>query len=153
ATINATSARRGITITANGGTVDTQSFNLTWAAPWAGSSTSAVLTKIGSGKLQLNSTATYGPGTYVGTLNVGAGMLQLDGGTAMGDLASINLTGVAGVGLTISGAAETIGSLGGGGAAGGNVSLTTSLITGGNNNSTVFNGVISGGGSLTKNGT
>lgn len=153
ATINATSARRGVTITSNGGTIDTQGFNLTWAGPWAGSSTSAVLTKIGAGKLQLNSTATYGPGTYAGTLNVNAGTLQLDGGTAMGDLAAINLGNVDALGMTISGGTETIGSLGGGGTNGGGLSLTSSLITGGNNNSTVYNGIISGAGSLTKNGT
>ncbi len=153
ATINATSARRGVTITSNGGTIDTQNFNLTWAGPLAGSSASAVLNKIGSGKLQLNSTPVYGPSSYAGTFNVTAGILQLDGGTAMGDLAAINLANVAGAGMTISGAPETIGSLGGGGAIGGNVSLSTSLVAGGNNNSTIFNGVISGAGSLTKNGT
>ncbi|HEX4414692.1 MAG TPA: autotransporter-associated beta strand repeat-containing protein, partial [Lacipirellulaceae bacterium] len=153
ATINATSARRGVTITSDGGTIDTQNFNLTWAAPWAGSSTSAVLTKIGSGKLQLNSTSTYGPGTYAGTLNVTAGTVQLDGGTAMGDLAALNISNVDAVGMIISGGTETIGSLGGGGTKGGYVSLTSSLVTGGNNSSTVFNGVISGIGSLTKTGT
>jgi fibronectin-binding autotransporter adhesin len=111
-----------------------------------------VLNKIGSGKLQLNSTAVFGPGTYSGILNVNQGMFQLDGGTAMGDSAAINLANTAGVGFTISGASETIGSLSGGGSFGGNVSLSASLITGGNNNSTTLSGIISGSGGLTKSG-
>ncbi|HEX3600077.1 MAG TPA: autotransporter-associated beta strand repeat-containing protein [Lacipirellulaceae bacterium] len=152
ATINATSARRGVTITSNGGTIDTQGFNLTWAGPFAGSSTSAVLTKIGTGKLQLNSTPVYGPSPYAGTVNVTNGTLQLDGGTAMGDLAAVNLADASGVNLITSGATETIGSLGGGGYTVGNVTLNTSLITGGNNNSTTLYGGVSGPGGLTKMG-
>jgi autotransporter-associated beta strand protein len=92
----------------------------------AGSVSSAVLNKIGSGTLRLNS-GSLGPATYAGTLNVNGGALQLDGGTAMGDLAAINLSNTAGIGLTISGGSETIGSLSGGGASGGNVTLSTGL--------------------------
>jgi autotransporter-associated beta strand protein len=152
ANVSATNARRGVTIAAGGGTIDTQSFNLTWPGPVAGSVSSAVLNKIGSGTLRLNS-GVLGPATYAGILNVNGGALQLDGGTAMGDLAAINLSNTAGVSLTISGASETIGSLSGGGATGGNVTLTTGLVTGGNNNSTTFSGQLSSTGGLTKTGS
>ena len=152
ATISVTSNYRGITIAAGGGTIDTQSFNLTWGGPVIGSASTANLSKIGSGQLQFN-TSTTGPGTYPGTFNINGGTLLLNGGGAMGDLASINLANTAGASLTISGGSETIGSLSGGGASGGNVTLTTSLITGGNNNSTTFSGLVSGVGGLTKNGT
>jgi len=150
ASVNATSGRRGVTIVAGGGTVDTQGFNLTWAGPWAGSVSTAVLNKIGSGTMRLNSGSVAG--TYSGVLNVNAGTLQLDGGTAMGDLAAINLANSAGVGLTISSSAETIGSLAGGGGSGGNVSLSAGLVVGGNNRSTTFGGNIIGSGGLTKTG-
>ncbi|MEX0612224.1 MAG: autotransporter-associated beta strand repeat-containing protein, partial [Pirellulales bacterium] len=154
ATMNVTNGKRGVTITAGGGTIDTQGFNLTWAGPWAGSVTSAMLNKIGSGTLRLNSHATFGPGTYAGNLNVNGGTLQLDGGTAMGDLAGVNLANTAGVSLNITGSVgETIGSLSGGGASGGNLSLSATLTTGGNNNSTTFNGRVSGSSGLTKTGS
>jgi autotransporter-associated beta strand protein len=155
ATISVTNGRRGVTIASGGGTIDTQNFNFTWAGPWAGSDPNAVLNKIGNGILRLNSNATHGPGTYAGIVNVNGGVLQLDGGTAMGDLASINLGGTVGVALNITTAAETIGSLAGGGGSpgGGNVTLSASLLTGGNDKSTTFNGAISGPGGLTKNGS
>jgi autotransporter-associated beta strand protein len=150
--MNVTNGRRGVTITAGGGTVDTQGFNLTWTGPWAGSATTAVLNKIGSGTLRLNSNPN-GPGTYAGNLNVNGGTLHLDGGTAMGDLAAIHLANTAGVLLNITGiVGETIGSLSGGGASGGNLSLFATLTTGGNNNATTFNGRVSGSGGLTKTG-
>jgi autotransporter-associated beta strand protein len=152
ATMNVTNTKRGVTTTASGGTIDTQGFNLTWAGPWAGSSTSAVLNKIGSGQLQLNTT-TLAAGSYSGTFNINGGNVVLNGGTAMGDLAAMNLANTAGVALTISGSSETIGSLAGGGAAGGNVTLTSSLSTGGNNNSTTYSGLLSGAGGLTKTGS
>jgi autotransporter-associated beta strand protein len=152
--INVTNGRRGVTIAAGGGTVDTQSFNFTWAGPWAGSVTTAVLNKIGTGTLRLNSNPN-GPGTFAGILNVNGGILQLDGGTAMGDLAAINLANVGGVALNVTGVVgETIGSLAGGGASGGNLTLNNTLTTGGNNNSTTFNGrITSGAGGLVKTGS
>jgi autotransporter-associated beta strand protein len=153
ATISASNARRGVTVAAGGGTIDTQAFNLTWAGPLAGNVNTAALNKIGSGLLRLNSTAVFGPATYAGILNVNGGSLQLDGGTAMGDLAPINLANTAGVAMTISGASETIGSLSGGGPSGGNVTLGASLVTGGNNNSTAYYGLASGSGGLTKLGS
>ncbi len=154
ASMNVTNGRRGITVDAGGGTIDTQAFTLGWIGPLAGSDTSAVLTKIGSGTLQFNTNSVPAPPTYAGHLNVAEGSLVLNGGNAMGDLASIELANSAGVSLTIGGGSETIGSLAGGGAAGGNVTFSGSgLITGSNNSSTTFSGVISGVGGLTKTGS
>ncbi len=154
ANMNVANAKRGVTIAAGGGTIDTQTFNFTWAGPWAGNVATAVLNKIGSGQLQLNTTA-LAPGSFTGTFNINDGTVVLNGGTAMGDSASIQVANAAGVGLTISGGTETIGSLSGGGgtAIGGNVTLSSSLVTGGNNNSTTFQGVLSGSGGLTKTGS
>ncbi len=151
ATTNVTNARRGVTIAAGGGTVDTQNFNFTWAGPWAGSVTTAVVNKIGSGRLTLNSSTN--PATYAGIVNVNQGQLELAGGKAMGDLAAINLADVFQSGLIISGASETIGSLSGGGNSGGNVALDARLVGGGNNASTTYRGVLSGAGGLTKIGS
>ncbi len=153
ANISVTNARRGVTVAAGGGTVDTQAFSFTWAGPWAGNVSSAVLNKIGGGTLRLNSTTSFGPATYAGILNVNGGTLQLDGGTAMGDSAAINLANTAGVSLSITTSIETIGSLAGGGDAGGNVALSAILVTGGNGNSTIFSGMASGAGGLTKTGS
>jgi autotransporter-associated beta strand protein len=150
---NVTNGRRGITVAAGGGTIDTQGFTFNWAGPLAGDDTAAVLTKTGNGTLQLNTNSVPAPSTYAGNVIVAQGTLVINGGAAMGDLAAIDLTDASGVLLTISGASETIGSLAGGGAAGGNVTLNTSLTTGGNNTSTTYAGVISGPGGLTKIGS
>jgi autotransporter-associated beta strand protein len=154
ATIGVTNGRRGVTVTGNGGTIDTQSFNLTWAGPMAGSNTNAVFNKIGTGILRF--TGTNSASTYNGIVNINQGTLRLDNGNTMGSLATINLADTAGATLHVTGA-QTVGSLGGGGNTGGNVTIggisATTLTTGGNNKSTTFGGVISGADSgLTKTG-
>jgi autotransporter-associated beta strand protein len=155
ATISVSSNYRGITIAAGGGTFDTQGFNFTWGGPVIGTATTANFNKMGSGQLQFN-TATVagtGPGTYAGILNINGGVVVFNGGGAWGDTSTVNLANAAGVGLTISGATETIGSIAGGGAAGGNVTLGATLIIGGNNATTTFSGLVGGTGGLTKNGS
>ena len=97
ATKSITNALRGITIAAGGGTIDTLGFNLTWAGPVAGASTTATLTKIGSGTLQFNSSAN--PGTYAGNFNINDGTVVLNGGSAWGDTSAINLANAAGSGI------------------------------------------------------
>jgi autotransporter-associated beta strand protein len=152
ANVTATQSNRGITIAAGGGSIDTQGFTLTWPGPVAGTVSTSTLNKIGTGTLRLNSSVVAS--NYVGNVNVAAGTLQLDGGTAMGDLAAVSTANVAGATLNFTGN-ETIGSLAGGGTTGGNTTLGTfTLTTGGNGNSTNYAGIISGsGGKLTKAGT
>src|SRR5439155_7028298 len=148
ATINAINVNRGWTVAAGGGTIDTQSFGLSWAGAIYGAVATTTLAKIGSGNLRLNTNAAN-PSTFPGTLNVAAGTLQLNGGSAIGDLATINLANTPGVTLSITGGNETIGALSGGGASGGSVNLNTAapltLTTGANNSSTTFAGSITGG--------
>lgn len=155
ATMNVANGRRGITVTAAGGTIDTQSFNFTWAGPLNGTASTAALNKIGSGQLQFN-TPTTALGNYNGNLNITGGTVVLNGGAAMGDLAAINLANTAAVALAVFGN-ETVGSLSGGGSSGGNISFTspvmTTLTTGGNNSSTTFSGLLSAAGNLTKVGS
>jgi autotransporter-associated beta strand protein len=146
ATMSVTNARRGITVASNGGTIDTQVFNLTWAGPMAGSSTSSVLNKIGSGTLRFTGVSTAS--SYNGVVNVNEGTLQLDNGNTMGDLASLNVNAA----LTVNGN-ETIGSLAGASTAGTtSIGSGLTLTTGGNNASTTFAGTISGAGNLIKAG-
>ncbi|MEA2735064.1 MAG: fibronectin-binding autotransporter adhesin [Humisphaera sp.] len=153
ATMNITNARRGITVAAGGGTIDTQGFDLTWAGPLAGTTTTSTFTKLGSGILRFTGVAGVTAQNYNGNVNIAGGTLRLDAGVSMGDLASINVANVSGATLNVTGN-ETIGSLAGGGASGGNVTLSAiTLTTGGNNASTTFGGVISGAGSITKSGT
>jgi autotransporter-associated beta strand protein len=152
ATLSITNVRRGITVAAGGGTIDTQSFPFTWAGPILGTGT---LNKIGSATLRLSQgagTPSPYPSTFTGTINVNGGMLQLDNGTAMGDTAAVVLANTSGVSFNIT-ASETIGSLAGGGTTGGSLALGSStLTTGGNNTSTSFAGGISGTGGVTKMG-
>jgi autotransporter-associated beta strand protein len=148
-TLNITNFRRGITVNAGGGTIDTQGFDLTWAGPLAGSVATSNLNKAGAGKLTLKTSATLA--SYAGIFNVNAGTLELNGGGAMGDLASINVNN-GGSTLSITGN-ETVGSVAG--AAGTTVSLGSGvgLYTGSNNNSTSFAGWMTGAGSLNKAGS
>jgi len=147
--ITASNPRRGITVAAGGGTIDTQANSLNWAGPLASTTSAATLTKIGSGALTFNSNFAS---AYAGTININVGPVVLNGGTAMGDKAIVNLANTAGATLTVNDN-ETIGSLSGGGATGGNVYIPSGLVTGGNNKTTIYNGVISGAGGLMKAGT
>jgi autotransporter-associated beta strand protein len=148
----ASEPNRGITVNAGGGAIDTQGYNVTWAGPIAGTAGSAVLIKVGSGTLRLNSSTVAS--TYAGETHIAVGTLQLAGGTALGDLSAVSLADSSGVTLSLLNS-ETIGSLAGVGANGGNVSLGgTTLTAGGNDRSTTYGGVISGGGGkLTKTGS
>jgi len=152
----ASEPNRGITIASGGGTIDTQSFGITWAGPITGSSATSTLTKTGSGLLQLNYTKYAG--SYVGNVLVAGGTLQLDGGSALGPLASVTLANSPGVQLAITTASssQSLGSLSGGGPLGGSVNIASgsSLTVGGNNLSTTFSGNITGvGGAFTKSGS
>ncbi len=105
------------------------------------------LVKQGSGSLTLS-----GTNTYTGSTHVNAGTVTLDGGAAIADTGEIVLADTVGATLTLS-ANETIGSLSGGGGSGGNVNLGANTLTVGDSNDTTYSGVVSGTGSLTKQGT
>ncbi|WP_157959132.1 cadherin domain-containing protein, partial [Marinomonas shanghaiensis] len=108
------------------------------------------LTKVGSGTLTLS-----GANTHSGAVTVSQGTLALSGGSSIGDDSDVTVN--TGATLSLTGAAETIGSLEGAGS----VSLSSDL-TLGNASSTLFSGVISstnssgitkvGSGSLTLSG-
>ena len=109
-------------------------------------------TKVGSG------TQTFsGANTYTGATTINAGTLRAGaaaGGQAFGNLSAVTLANAGSTNLDLNNFNQTIGSLAGGGVAGGNVLLgSATLTTGGNNASTAFAGMISGTGSLVKNGT
>jgi autotransporter-associated beta strand protein len=105
-------------------------------------------TKNGIGTLVLS-----GINTYTGTTTIDAGVLALEGGSAIHDSGAVVLSDIAGATLRL-GANETIGSLAGGGTTGGNVNLQGfTLTTGGNDTDTSYGGIISGTGGLTKAGT
>jgi autotransporter-associated beta strand protein len=97
--------------------------------------------KVGTGTLTLS-----GANTFAGAATVSGGTLILSGGSAIGDTTPV----VVNSGTLQVGTAETIGDLSG---TGGAVVLNAGLTTGGDNASTTYAGVISGTGSLTKNGT
>ena len=99
------------------------------------------LTKVGSLTQTLS-----GANTFTGPVQVSAGKLFLQNGSAIADSAAVTVD--AGAELVLFLRSETIGSLAGGGAvisAGGSSTLTT----GGNNTSTTFAGTLSGVGSAT----
>ncbi|MDZ7619681.1 MAG: autotransporter-associated beta strand repeat-containing protein, partial [Patescibacteria group bacterium] len=106
------------------------------------------ITKTGAGTLILNNAGN----TYAGATIINAGILQTNGGGAIGNLSAVTLAnaqssvneGSVRATLWLNGS-ETVGSLAGGGATGGNVILNTNTLTvGGNNSSTTFSGAIAG---------
>jgi autotransporter-associated beta strand protein len=102
------------------------------------------LSKVGTGTLTLS-----GSSTYTGATTISAGTLA---GGALNSLSPNSAFSIAnGATLDISAASQIVGSLAG--VAGSNVTLgTQTLTTGGDNTSTTFSGLISGQGSLVKNG-
>ena len=107
-------------------------------------------TKVGSATLTLS-----GANTYSGQLTISAGTLTLaDNDTnILPDNSNIVLADTAGAILNINGkSAETIGNLSGGGSSGGNITLGDGGLTVKTRANVTYGGVISGTGSLTKEG-
>ncbi len=102
-------------------------------------------------KLTTGTLTLSGANTFTGAAVVTNGTLALSGGAAIADATAVVVNSTATTAGTLSvNTAETIGSLAG---SGGSVVLNAGLTTGGNNTSTTYAGVISGTGSLTKQGT
>src|SRR3982751_2744911 len=130
-----------IALAAGGGTVQSDAATtLSGVISGAGA-----FTKTGTADLTLS-----GVNTYTGVTTVNNGKLILSGGAAIADTGAVVVNSTATTaGILQVNTAETIGSLAGNGSA----ILNAGLTTGGDNTSTAFSGVISGVGSLTKNGT
>jgi autotransporter-associated beta strand protein len=127
----------------NGGGTISMTNELTAKGVFSGS---GGLTKTGPGALQLDGSGTN---TYAGSTTINQGTLRIaTSNERIPDGSAVTVA--SGAVLDVNSFNETIGSLAGAGSVTfGNGDLTT----GGNNASTTFSGVISGGGSIIKNGT
>ena len=131
---------RTVTLSAGGGTFDTNGNNATLAGAIGGA---GGLTKVGAGTMTLS-----GASTYLGGTTVNAGTLQAGATNVFAPVSAFTIA--YGATLNLAGFNQTIGSLAGAGA----VTLGAATLTTGNDNtSTTFSGAISGTGGLTKTGT
>ncbi|MFA5783418.1 MAG: autotransporter domain-containing protein [Phycisphaerae bacterium] len=105
------------------------------------------LTKSGTSTLTLS-----GTNTHSGTTTISAGTLAVSGGSAIADTGAVSLANVASANFELL-SNETIGSLAGGGTTGGNVNLNANTLTVGDASGTTYSGIISGTGTLAKQGT
>ena len=131
---------RTVTLSAGGGTLDTNGNNATLAGAIGGA---GGLTKVGAGTMTLS-----GASTYLGGTTVNAGTLQAGAANVFAPASAYTVAN--GATLNLDGFNQSIGSLAGAGA----VTLGAATLTTGNDNtSTTFSGAISGTGGLTKIGT
>jgi autotransporter-associated beta strand protein len=143
-TANVATART-TTLDAGGGTFDTNAgTTLTHTGTITGSGN---LTKSGAGTLLLG-----GVVGYTGATTIAGGMFSLTGGAGIASSSGVNLT-TAGATFDISGSAgaQTIQNLAG--VTGATVVLGAKALTLGTGNSTTFDGIFTGTGSLTKQGS
>jgi fibronectin-binding autotransporter adhesin len=131
---------RAMTLGFGGGTLDTAgTADVTVASSISGA---GALTKMGTGRLTLSAVNSYTGGT-----DVEQGTLRTSIANAFNAFGGMNVA--SGATFDLNGFSQTVGSLSGAG----NVTLgNATLAAGGNGNSTLFSGVISGPGSLVKNG-
>jgi autotransporter-associated beta strand protein len=105
------------------------------------------LTKVGSGQMGLNGTA-----TYTGSTTIADGNVYLNSGAHLPSRTNVTMYNTTAL-LSLNGNTQTIGSLSGGGASGGNIGLGSSgALTFGNGDSTTYAGGIGGAGQLIKQG-
>lgn len=142
------STNRAITIGLFGATFGPGNGTLTLSGPISGTGT---LSTTSNGVVILT-----GTNTFTGNVFVSSGVVRVANGQAIPDTAEVFLGGFANPPkiLDLNNTNETIGSLRGGDATGGNVTLGTGTLTiGGDNSSKVYDGSISGSGSVVKIGT
>ncbi|VTS07656.1 autotransporter-associated beta strand repeat-containing protein [Tuwongella immobilis] len=107
------------------------------------------LVKGGTGTLTLAAA-----NSYSGNTQINAGTLRAGAANVFSANSAVSLADAAGATLDLNGLNQSIGSLAGGGITGGNVTLGAATLTvGGNSASTSYAGIISGSGSLVKQGT
>ena len=108
----------------------------------------ATLTKDGSGTFTVSNT-----NDYTGATTVSGGTLRLSGGAnRMPPVTAVTLANTSGAILDLNGNSQTVASLSGGGSSGGNVTLGAGNLTVAGAGTAIFQGVISGSGSLAKSG-
>jgi len=133
--------------TANGGTIDTQAYNMSISGTMADiDMPTGTFTKKGSGTLTINGTP--GSNFYSTATDVAEGTLKA-GATNIFS-ANSAYTVDSGATLSLNNLSQVIGSLAGAGTVDGG---TGKLTTGGNNGSTLFSGNLTGSGGLIKDGT
>lgn len=110
-------------------------------------SANADLLKTGPGELELT-----GTNSYIGNTLIREGTLTVSNGSAIAGAGAVVLSDIAGATLRLN-SSETIGTLTGGGTTGGNVNLQANTLTVGDQRDSTFGGVISGAGSVVKQGS
>jgi fibronectin-binding autotransporter adhesin len=106
------------------------------------------LTKQNSGVLTLT-----GSNTYTGTTTINGGTLQCGANNALSSGSIVTLADAAGVFLDLNNFSTIVGGLSGGGTSGGDVTLGSATLTVANATDTSYAGIISGTGSLIKQGS
>ena len=146
-TLNTTAGQTGIlhtfALNAGGGTFDVlagTTVGLSGVIGGAGS-----LTKAGDGTLTLDAN-----NTYTGATNIADGTLRMGAGNALSGSTAVTVS--AGATLDLNNTNEAFGSLAGAGNVTFGFGVLNTLTVGGNGDTTTFSGVISGDGSLTKEG-
>jgi fibronectin-binding autotransporter adhesin len=141
-----TSARI-ITLTAGGGTVDTNGFNSTFSGNITGA---GAFTKTGAGTLTLS-----GTNSFTGGISIDGGILQAGAQNVLPASGRVSFNNVLATSLNLNGFDQSIGSIAGGGTTGGGINLGNATLSVGNDNtSSTYAGVIgASGGSLIKTGS
>ena len=140
-TADAVWVQENAAVTLTGGTLDLGSTGLLRAD---GTSTLSVSSNVSGTSISTVGAVTLsGAGSYTGSTTVASGALTVSGGSAIPDVSAVTLGGT----MTL-GASETIGTLAGTG----NLALAANTLTLGTAASTSYSGVISGTGSLVKEG-
>ncbi|GHU28803.1 hypothetical protein FACS189497_05200 [Betaproteobacteria bacterium] len=135
-----------ITLDSGGAKFDTSGGNQTVSRVLTGAGS---LTKKGTGTLTLS-----GTNDYIGGTTISTGTLALSGTGSIAASSGVTLADESTAIFDISNASDTtINGLTGGGTSGGKVNLGSKNLTISNNGANIYNGVIDGTGSLTKDGT
>ncbi|MBX7211940.1 MAG: autotransporter-associated beta strand repeat-containing protein, partial [Verrucomicrobiaceae bacterium] len=106
------------------------------------------VTKTGTGALVLSSANN----TFTGAVTITEGTVRVTGGGAIGDFAPVTLKNIAGSGLQLL-ANETVGNITGGGVLGGSINIGANTLTTNTSANITYSGLISGSGTLVKQGT